>query len=327
MRAWQVGRHGPPGDVLGLVDIEEPTPGPGEIRVRVAAAAIGLPDVLMCRDEYAFKPPLPFVPGQEVCGTVVAVGDGVDLAVGSRVMGVTCFYDGHGGFAEATILGAANAFRVPESMPAVDAASFRIGFSTAWAALVRRGALAPGETLVVLGAAGGSGLTALQLGHALGARVIAVGAGGERLEACRRLGAEVLIDRTSESVPEVVLHATDGKGADVIFDPVGGELATAALQGLGSGGRFLAIGFASGEWVKVDTHELVWRNQSLVGVLAAGQTREEDEADHEALLALAAEDKLRSLTTTVGFHEVPDALEQVAAGSAMGKLVVDIANG
>ena len=327
MRAWQVGRHGTPGDVLGLVEIEEPTPGPGEIRVRVAAAAIGLPDVLMCRDEYAFKPPLPFVPGQEVCGTVDAVGDDVDLAVGSRVMGVTCFYDGRGGFAEATILGAANAFRVPESMPAVDAASFRIGFSTAWAALVRRGALAAGETLVVLGAAGGSGLTALQLGHALGARVIAVGAGGERLEGCRRLGADVLIDRTSESVPEVVLEATDGKGADVVFDPVGGELATAALQGLGSGGRFLAIGFASGEWVKVDTHELVWRNQSLVGVLAAGQTREEDEADHEALLALAAEDKLRSLTTTVGFHEVPDALEQVAAGSAMGKLVVDIADG
>ena len=143
----------------------------------------------------------------------------------------------------------------------------------------------------------------------------------------RRGAAACHIPLTSLWVALVVLEPPHGNGADVVFDPVGGELATAALQGLGSGGRFLAIGFASGEWVKVDTHELVWRNQSLVGVLAAGRTREEDEADHEALLALAAADKLRSLTTTVGVHEVPDALEQVAAGSAMGKLVVDFANG
>lgn len=324
MRAWQVHQHGEPGNALRLAEVDEPVPGPGEVRVRVAAAAIGLPDVLLCRDEYAFKPPLPFVPGQEVCGVVDAVGEGVGLAPGTRVMGVTCFDDGRGGFAEASVLQAATAFRVPESMPAVDAAAFRIGFSTAWAALVRRGALIAGESLVVLGGAGGSGVSAVQLGHALGAQVIAVASGSEKLEACRRLGADVVIDRTRQSLPEAVLEATDGRGADVVFDPVGGALATAALQGLGTGGRFLAVGFASGDWVKVDTPALVWRNQSLVGVLASGLSREDDEADHEALLTLVAEGALQSFCTPVPFTEVPDALERVASGSAIGKLVVEV---
>ena len=134
----------------------------------------------------------------------------------------------------------------------------------------------------------------------------------------------MVIDRTTQSVPDTILEATDGRGADVVFDPVGGEVATAALQGLATGGRFLAIGFASGEWVKVDTHALVWRNQSLVGVLAAGLTREEDEADHEALLALVADCALESFTTTVAFVDLPTGLEQVASGAAVGKLVVEL---
>jgi len=324
MRAWQVQHHGEPGDVLHLVETDEPVPGSGEVRVRVAAAAVGLPDALMCRGSYAFDPPLPFVPGQEVCGVVDAVGDGVDLAVGSRVMGVTCFYDGRGGFAEQTVLAAANAFRVPEEMSAVDAASFRIGFSTAWTALVRRGGLSVGEDLVVLGAAGGSGQAAVQLGRALGARVIAVGAGPRKREVCRELGAEVVIDRKVDSVPEGVLEATDGRGADVVFDPVGGEFAASVLRGLGAGGRFLAVGFASGEWVDVDTRDLVWRNQSLVGVLASGASRADEEVDHEALLALVADGALTSLTEVVPFVDVPDAVERVAAGSVVGKLAVEL---
>jgi NADPH2:quinone reductase len=281
-----------------------------------------MPDVFMCRNTYAFQPPLPFVAGQEVCGVVDAVGEGADVALGSRVMGVTAFYAGQGGFAEASILQAATAFRVPDGMAAVDAAGFRIGYSTAWVGLVRRGQLVAGETLAVLGAAGGSGSTAVQLGHALGARVVAVGSGGAKGDFCRRLGADVVVDRTTEDVTQAILDATDGRGADLVYDPVGGATAGQALAALAIGGRFLAVGFGSGEWVRAETHELVLRNQSLVGVYAGGHTREEDEADHEALLALHADGRLGSYATAYPFEELPAALSTVADGSAIGKQVI-----
>jgi len=150
VHAWQVQRHGPPGDALRRGVIDEPLPGPGELRLRVRAAGIGLPDALMCRGTYAFSPALPFVPGQEVCGTVDAVGPGVELPLGTRLMAVTSFFDGHGGFAEATIARSDSAFRVPETMRDEDAAAFRIGYSTAYIGLVRRGALQSGEWLLVL---------------------------------------------------------------------------------------------------------------------------------------------------------------------------------
>lgn len=323
MQAWLVSRHGEPGAVLHREDVDEPVPGPGEVRVRVAAAGVGLPDALLCRGSYAFAPPLPFVPGQEVCGVVDAVGEGVDLAVGERVMGVTCFYDGRGGFAESAVLAALNVFRVPEDMAAVEAAAFRIGFATAWTALVRRGALEAGETLVVLGAAGGSGQAAVLLGRALGARVIAVAAGSDKGRACRSQGADVVVDRRNESVSDAVLEATGGAGADAVFDPVGGDVAVSALGALARGGRFLAVGFASGEWVHVDTSALVGRNQSLVGVLAGGWGRAEEEADHEALLGLAAAGRLSPTITAVPFTAVAEAVASVAAGAVIGKLVVD----
>jgi NADPH2:quinone reductase len=325
VRAWQVDRHGEPRDALHLIDRPVPVPGPGELLVDVHAAAIGMPDVFMCRSTYAFSPPVPFVPGQEVCGVVRAAGDGVDLTPGSRVMGVTSFYDGRGGFAEQTIVPAHSAYRVPDSMSDVDAASFRIGYSTAWIGLVRRGRIEPGEWLLVLGAAGGSGATAVQVGHALGARVIAVAAGSDKLAFCARMGADALVDRTTDEVADAVLAATDGRGADVVYDPVGGAAATTALRALAPGGRFLAVGFASGTWVQADTHDLVRRNQSLVGVYAGGYTRDENEVDHEALLALAADGRLDTFTTTSAFDDLPAAMEAVAAGTVIGKLVVQVA--
>lgn len=324
VRAWQVHRHGEPRDALRRVELDEPEPGPGELRVRVQAAAVGMPDVFMCRSTYAFSPPVPFVPGQEVCGMVDAVGEGVDVTIGTRVMGVTSFVDGRGGFADTTIVPAASAYRVPETMGAVDAAAFRIGFSTAWIGLVRRGGLRAGESLLVLGAAGGSGATAVQLGRALGARVLAVAAGAGKLALCERMGADVLIDRTAGPVAPAVLAATDGRGADVVYDPVGGEPATAALRAMAVGGRFLAVGFASGTWVHADTHDLVRRNQSLVGVYAGGYTRGENEADHEALLALHAAGRLDGFATTVAFDELPAAMDAVAAGTVVGKMVVNV---
>ena len=326
MRAWQVHDLGPPRDALRSVDLDEPTPGPGELRIRVRAAAVGLPDAFMCRGTYAFRPQLPFVPGQEVSGVVDAVGEGVDLADGMRVMAVTNFYDGRGGFAESTIARADSAYRVPDTMSDVDAAAFRIGFSTAWIGLVRRGGLEAGDTLLVLGAAGGSGAAAVQLGHALGARVIAVAAGEERLSFCQRIGADVLIDRSAQEVPDAVLEATDGRGADLVYDPVGGAPARAVVPALARGGRLLAVGFASGSWPEIDAHQLVLANASLVGVYAGGYTRDENEADHEALLALAADGRLAGLATEIPFDELPEAVAAADASAVTGKLVVRVSS-
>ena len=327
MRAWQVATPGEPAEALRLVEADSPRAGPGEIRVSVLAAGIGLPDALLCRGTYAFRPPAPFVPGQEVCGVVEAVGAGVDepaLAVGARVMGVTCFPDGRGGFADVTVLDVANAFRVPDAMPASEAASFRIGFSTAWTALVRRAAVAPGETVVVLGAAGGSGLAAVQLAHALGARVIAVAAGAEKLARCAEAGADVGVDRAEASVPDEVIAATQGRGADVVFDPVGGPLADSLLAAMAPRGRFLAVGFASGRWVEAPAAHLVGRNVSLMGVLAAGWGRPDDLDAHEQLLALYERGALGLAPTPVPFADLPAALTDVAAGRTVGKLVLEI---
>lgn len=327
MRAWQVHRHGTPRHALALADVPEPVPGPGEIRLRVGAAAIGLPDVLMCGGTYPLTPALPFVPGQEVCGVVDAVGEGVELARATRVMAVTSFVDGRGGFAEATIAHAANAYRVPDEMTDVEAAGFRIAGSTAWIGLVRRGGLHAGDRLLVLGAAGGSGSAAVQLGRALGAQVIAVGSGAARLAWCERIGADVTVDRSNSSWPDDVLAATGGRGVDIVFDPVGGVVASTAVRLLAPGGRLLAVGFASGEWAQPSTADLVRRNASLVGVYASGFARDESEADHEALLALAGADGLGGAPTVVPFARLPEGVESVADARTTGKVVVQVGNG
>ncbi len=209
-------------------------------------------------------------------------------------------------------------------MPDEDAAAFRIGYSTAFIGLVRRGALQAGESLLVLGAAGGSGLAAVQLGAALGARVLAVVAGEAKRVLCASAGADVVIDRTLGPVPDAVLEATGGRGVDVVYDPVGGEFAGSMARCLAPGGRLLAVGFASGRWVEPDIAELVWRNASVVGVYAGSQTRAEAEADHERLLALAAEGRLGRCTRVVPFDALPDALDSIDRAEAVGKLVVKL---
>jgi NADPH2:quinone reductase len=239
-------------------------------------------------------------------------------------MAVTSFFDGHGGFAGAAIARSDTAFRVPDTMRDEDAAAFRIGYSTAYIGLVRRGTLQPGEWLLVLGAAGGSGLAALQLGAALGARVIAVVAGTAKRELCAASGAEVVVDRSVGSVHDAVLAATGGDGVDVVYDPVGGAFAGATVRCLAPGGRLLAVGFASGSWVDADISEFVLRNASLVGVYAGGQTRAEAEADHESLLALAADGRLGGATRVVPFDALPDALDAVDRAEAVGKLVLGV---
>ena len=320
VRAWQVQRHGEPRDVLVLADVEPPEPAGDELCVDVRAAAVGMPDVFMCRGSYAFSPALPFTPGQEVCGVVTAVGLGVATPVGTRVMGVTRFPSGHGGFAEVALVGASTAFPVPEGMSDIDAAGFPIGWSTAWVALVRRARLAEGEHLLVLGAAGGSGAAAVQLGAALGAHVIAVVGDGAKAAYCRELGAETVIDRRADDVVEGVRAATRGHGADVVFDPVGGAPGEASMRCVASEGRFLAVGFAAGRWPNVDVRHVVGRNYSVLGVYVGAYSRADNERDHEQLVALLEAGRIRScVTETAAFDALPAAVERVGRGDAIGK--------
>ena len=323
MRAWQVASAGEPADVLQRVDLEAPAPGPGQARIRVVAAGLGLPDVLMCRGAYPLTPGLPFVCGQEATGRVTALGDGVELETGTKVMGVTVFNQGWGGFADECLMFADSTHPVPAGLSDEQAAGFWIPHMTAWIGLVDRGRLEPEETVVVLGAGGGSGTAAIQLGKALGARVIAVVGDDARAELCRSLGADCVIDHRAGPLRDAILDATDGHGADLVYDPVGGEAGEVASRALARYGRLLAVGFASGRWPQPPVRQLVSANTSIIGVLAAGYSRAELSEIHARLSELIAGGALRStVTEAVPFDELPSALQRVADRAVVGKVVM-----
>jgi NADPH2:quinone reductase len=325
MRAWQVESAGEPREVLALAEVAPPEPSAGLIRVRVRAAGVGLPDVLMCRGSYPLTPPRPFTPGQELVGEVIAVGEGAQSEVGSRVMAVSGFTAGRGSFAEECLALDDFALPVPDEMSDREAAGFLIPFHTAWVGLVRRGAVKPGETLLVLGGAGSSGSAAVQLGVAIGARVIATAGSADKVAFCRRLGASRVIDHRSEDIAAAVREATSGRGADVVYDPVGGAAFQAATRAVAHEGRILAVGFASGAWGQVSTPHLVARNYSVVGVIPGGYDRAFRERAHAGLLGHWRAGALRvPVDRSFSFAELPAALAEVAAGRAVGKLVVEI---
>lgn len=323
MRAWQVVEHGEPTEALKLVDVDAPSPGPGQLRMRVIATGVGLPDVFMCRGIYPLTPPLPFTPGQEAVGEVLAGGEGTSTPVGTRLMGVTLFTGGHGGFAEETLFSEANAFPAPEGLSDADAAGFWIPHLTAWIGLVERGQLKAGDWLIVLGAAGSSGTAAIQLGRALGARVVAVVGSDAKAELCRSLGAEQIVHHGEGHLAEAMRDATEGRGADLVYDPVGGTIAETSVRALARDGRLLAVGFASGTWPDINVHDLVVSNASVVGVFAGGYSRRRLDQMHARLSELIAAGELRSTVThQASFDEVPQALERLASRDAVGKSVV-----
>jgi NADPH2:quinone reductase len=277
----------------------------------------------MCRGVYPLTPRLPFVCGQEATGTVTAIGDGVELAVGTKVMGVTVFTQGWGGFAEECLMFRDSTHAVPAGLSDDQAAGFWIPHMTAWSGLVDRGNLEPGETVVVLGAGGGSGTAAIQLGKALGARLIAVVGDDARAELARSLGADAVIDHRTGPVRDAILEATDGRGADLVYDPVGGDVGEAAGRALARYGRLLAIGFASGRWPQLPVGQLVAANTSIVGVLAAGYSRAELSDIHVQLSKLIAGGKLRTtVTESVPFDRLPAALQRVGDRAVVGKVVM-----
>jgi NADPH2:quinone reductase len=323
MRAWQVQGAGEPIDVLHEIEVDAPEPGPGQVRIRVAAAGIGLPDVLMCRGTYPLTPPLPFTPGQEATGTITALGEGVDLALGTRVMCVTAFWMGHGSFAEECLVAADSIFPLPPRLTDAEAAGFWIPHLTAWIGLVDRGGLKAGDRLAVLGAAGGSGIAAVQLGRALDARVIAVVSDDEKAAFCRELGADAVIDHRDGPLEPALRAATDGLGVDLVYDPVGGPLAEDATRALARYGRLLAVGFASGTWPRIAAHDLVITNTSLVGVFAGGYSRAELDHIHGQLARLVDGGQLRNaVRAEVGFDDLPAAVQRVADRAVIGKLVM-----
>jgi NADPH:quinone reductase len=263
------------------------------------------------------------VAGQEVAGVITAVGPDVDLAVGSRAMSTTAFTSGRGGFAEQTIANARGVFTPSASMTDADAAAFYIAYHTAWIGLVRRGHVFPGEHLVVLGGSGGSGAAAIQLGKALGAHVIATAGGPERGAFCRAQGADVVIDHRTESVRDAIKEATKGHGADLIYDLVGGQLAADAVRAIAAEGRMLLVGFASGTWASVSPIHVVGRNYSVIGVYAGGYSRAFLDYAQDEMSRLYEEGRITTtVTRTVPFARLPEALEELSQRSTLGRSVL-----
>ncbi|MDA8046070.1 MAG: NADPH:quinone oxidoreductase family protein [Actinomycetota bacterium] len=322
--SWVVSEHGAPSRVLRLTESPPVALGPAQVRIEVAACALGLPDVFMCRGSYPLTPPLPFTPGQELAGTVVEAGPDATTPIGARVMAFSDFVNGNGAMAELAVAEDHNVYPVPTGLDDVEAAGFLVSYLTAWIGLVDRAALRPSETVLVLGAAGGTGSAAVQLARALGATVIAVANGQAKATHCRELGADHVLDRSVEPVPEGVRALTGGRGADVVYDPVGGRAGEAAQECIASRGRFLTVGFAEGSWPHFDAHRLVLGNYSAVGVFVGVYDRTQRIAMLERMSQLVTSGHLRPAVTSVPFPELPSALDRVAAGTTLGRPVAII---
>jgi NADPH:quinone reductase len=323
VKAWRVHELGRPADVLTLDDVEAPTPGPGQLHVRVLATAANFPDVLMCSGGYQVRPPLPFTPGIELCGEVLAVGEGVTHnAVGDRVIGASVLP--YGGFAEEALMDDELAYPAPALLDDAEAASFHVGHQTAWFGLHRRAHLRSGETLLVHAAAGGVGHAAVQLGKAAGAYVIAVVGGPEKALVARDLGADLVIDRTTTDIAAAVKEATDGHGADVVFDPVGGASYTASTKCIAFEGRLVVVGFTSGEIPQPALGHALVKNYSIVGLhwgLYARQDPESIRQAHHDLTALVDAGAIRPLVSErVALADVAGGLQRLADGTTTGRV-------
>jgi NADPH2:quinone reductase len=325
MKSLQVQRLGEPAEVLELVEVPTPTAGPGELVVKVGASTANFPDVLMCRGQYQERPDLPFTPGIEVCGQIVEVGPGVfGHRVGDRVLGGTLLP--HGGFAEYTVMPAAQAFAAPSELDDAEASALFVGYQTGWFALRRRTELKPGQTLVVHAAAGGVGSAAVQLGKAYGATVIGVVGGPEKAEVARGLGADVVVDRHAEDFVEVVKEHTNGAGADLIYDPVGGQTFARSTKCIAFEGSILIIGFAGGEIQSAALSHALIKNYSLVGLhWGLYRTKAPTLLDtcHDELCALVSEGRIRPIVSErLSLADTAAGLQRLADGVTVGRLAL-----
>ena len=323
MKAWRVSELGEPRDVMSLDEIPELQPGDGQLLVRVLGAAANFADALICRGLYQVKPPLPFTPGLELCGEVIVLGQGTTgFAVGDRVIGSSVLPAG--GFAELALMDTATTFPAPAVLDDAESAALYIGYQTGWFGLHRRAHLQPGETLLVHAAAGGVGSAAVQLGKAAGARVIGVVGGPEKAEVARALGADVVVDRHTEDFVEVVKDVTHGRGADVVFDPVGGDTYQRSTKCIAFEGRILLVGFAGGQIQSVALNHALVKNYSILG-LHWGLYTTKDPAlvriCHDELSKLAADGVVKPLVSEqLALDAVADGLQRLADGTTVGRV-------
>ncbi len=325
MRAWGAKTFGEPLDVLELEDRTLPEPQEGQIELKVSCAGVGLPDVLMLQGNYPAVVKPPVAPGQEVVGTVTKVGAGANFEVGQKVMASTLFAFGQGGFADYCLGGTAMTFPMPEGMSDEQGAGFIVPYHTAYVGLVQRGELKEEETLLVLGGAGSSGSAAIVLGKALGATVIATASSEEKADFCRELGADHVINYCEEAIRHEVNRLTDGVGAQIVYDPVGGSAYKEATKCIAQHGRIIFVGYGSGSWPEVDPLHVVLRSYTLIGAFAGARSPEEIAEHHAHMMELFEAGKLWVPVDKVfDFDETPQAIERVNKGDMLGKVVVRV---
>jgi NADPH:quinone reductase len=325
MKAIVCESWGPPSS-LQLRDLPSPVPGPAQVLVRTRVAAVNFPDALIVAGKYQFKPELPFSPGGELSGEIIAVGSEVKrLAVGNKVVGITMF----GAYSQEVLVDASNILPLPDDISDGDlelAGSFVLTYGTSLHALKDRAHAQAGETLLVLGAGGGVGLAAVEIGKLLGMRVIAAASSADKLVAARKHGADETIDYASEDLRERIKVLTGGRGVDVVYDPVGGDLAEPALRSVGWRGRYLVVGFAAGDIPKIPANLLLLKGSSLVGVFWGEFVRREPalNADNMGLLfSWLRERKIHPLISErYPLSRASEALDTLLARKAIGKLVV-----
>lgn len=310
-------------DSLKYANIDSPTVRKGEVKIAVKACGVNFPDVLLVQGLYQLKPPFPFSPGLEVAGDIIEIGEGVtEFTIGQRVMAGM----NYGGFAEEVCVAAGMVFPMPDNMSYEDGAAFTLVYGTSHLALDYRGKLQAGETLLVLGAAGGVGLTAVELGKHMGATVIAAASTEEKLALTREYGADYTINYVEENLRDSVKQITEGRYADVIYDPVGGDAFDTAVRCLANEGRYLVIGFASGRIPEVAANRFLLKNSSLVGVYWGGLSFTKPQVIQntaQTVLQWYAEGKLKPhIDRTFPLEQAADALNMLASRQAKGKLVL-----
>ena len=310
-------------EALVWTELPTPIPQPGEVRVAVAAASLNFPDLLIVQNKYQMKPPLPFVPGAEFAGVVEAVGEGVThLKVGQNV---ACLA-GTGGFGTHTLAMAALCLPLPDGFSLVDAAAFTMTYATSHHALMDRAQLQAGETVLVLGAAGGVGTAAIQIAKAAGATVIAAASSDEKCALCHSLGADATLNYSREGLREGIKRLTAGKGPDVVYDPVGGDFAEPAFRSIAWRGRYLVVGFASGPIPSLPLNLALLKGASLVGVFWGDFAKREPLANAammDTLVQWYGQGKVKPvIDSTLPMSELPAAYARMGSRSVMGKLVL-----
>lgn len=322
MKAVLCKSYGPP-ESLVIEAVESPVPGPGEVVISVKASGVNFPDVLIIQNKYQVKPPLPFSPGSEVAGIIKSVGENVtQVKPGDEVFAFTVY----GGFAEEVKTDAKRLLPIPAGMTFATAAAFGLTYATSDHALRDRGELKAGETLLVLGAAGGVGLAAVEIGKALGARVIACASSDDKLAVCREHGADETINYATEDLRERIKAITGGTGADVIYDPVGGSYTEPALRSIAWRGRLLVVGFAAGDIPKIPLNLTLLKGCAIVGVFWGEFTRREPERFAQEMRQLGqwyAEGRIRPhISATYPLDRAADALNDMAQRRVVGKVVL-----